>query len=843
VRGRKTPLMDIPWSALGLGQFVAIAGDGSAFFREGAHVRKAALPNDPTVLRVTYGEAVEHGIPNLDLSLLYRGLFPCEPDHGLASACAARGIAHRSKAAAVSVGKLLLCVVTEAATLDRGMLQLLGYLCGGAVQDLLLGLATLPIPAEPEEEGISRSAAAPKKERGWAAEDDVLGPNGLIARQLPPHEVRRGQLDMAGAVAETLRLGGALCVEAGPGTGKTFAYLVPALVHLEAERASRVVVCTRTKQLQEQVFRKDLPFLASLMSSEVATAILKGRENYLCLRRWEILVREMSDGLERERLTSLASLGRWVFDTETGDIEENSAFLAQDDARELWSRLGDSPTSCAGSFCPHVDECFSIRARRLARKADLVVVNHSLLLSDAAAGGVVLGKYTRLIVDEAHAFEATARLAFTATLSEARVERVADELGPGRSGRRHGWFDRLSLPPEQSHAAAAGEATALVRSLAVRVVQAVATRIVDDRRGSLPELSAVAEELAALRSALRRWEILVEETIERVRGEPELAREGEGGLAAIGELVHVCDVLAAPAVDNTVHWYEWEFGRLALHVTPLDVAPILEVRVYQGIESMILTSATLSLGGDFTYLKESLGLPHAFDPVRTAVVESPFQYENLMRILLPSGLPSVLADPGAYADALASLLVELHRALGRNGLVLFTSYDLLFEVRKRIHERVPTLAQGVDGSRTALLERFRREPQGMILLGTDSFWEGIDLPGEELEYVVVTRLPFAVPTDPVFAALSLELSRRGKDAFLDLALPQAVLRLRQGVGRLIRTRTDRGVVILTDERIRTKLYGRRFAEALPVPVESVASARDAAREAARWFDGRGPELT
>ncbi len=844
MRRRRVPLMGIAWSALGLGQFVAVAGDGSAFFREGAHVREAAALDDPTVLRVTYGEAVEHGIPNLDLSLLYRGLFPCEPDHGLASACAARGIAYRSKTAAVAVGELLLCVVAEAATLDRGMLQLLGYLCGGAVQDLLLGLATLPIPAEPEEKGkaTSRLAQTPK-ERGWVAEDDVLGPNGLIARQLPTHEVRRGQLDMAGAVAETLRLGGALCVEAGPGTGKTFAYLVPALVHLEAERASRVVVCTRTKQLQEQVFRKDLPFLASLMSSEVATAILKGRENYLCLRRWEILVREMSDSLERERLASLASLGRWVFDTETGDIEENSAFLAQDDARELWSRLGDSPTSCAGSFCPHVEECFSIRARRLARKADLVVVNHSLLLSDAAAGGVVLGKYTRLIVDEAHAFEATARLAFTATLSEARVERVVDELGPGRSGRRHGWFDRLSLPPEQNQAAAAGVASALVRSLTVRVVQAVATQVIDDRRGPLPGLSAVAEEVAALRSALRRWEILVEETIERLRDEPELAREGEGGLAAIGELIHVCDVLAAPAADNTVHWYEWEFGRFALHVTPLDVAPILEARVYQGIESIILTSATLSLGGDFAYLKESLGLSHAFDPVRTAVVESPFQYENLMRILLPSGLPSVLVDPGAYAEALASLLVELHRALGRNGLVLFTSYDLLFEVRKRIHDRVPTLAQGIDGSRTALLERFRREPQGMILLGTDSFWEGIDLPGEELEYVVVTRLPFAVPTDPVFAALSLELSRRGKDAFLDLALPQAVLRLRQGVGRLIRTRADRGVVILTDDRIRTKPYGRRFADALPVRVENVASVRDAAREAARWFERADPELT
>jgi ATP-dependent DNA helicase DinG len=227
--------------------------------------------------------------------------------------------------------------------------------------------------------------------------------------------------------------------------------------------------------------------------------------------------------------------------------------------------------------------------------------------------------------------------------------------------------------------------------------------------------------------------------------------------------------------------------------------------------------------------------------VRTAVVESPFHYEKLMRILLPADFPPVSADSGAYADALASLLVELHDALDRNGLVLFTSYELLFEVRERIHSRVPTLAQGVDGSRSALLERFRRERGGCLLLGTDSFWEGVDLPGEELEYVVVTRLPFAVPTDPVFAALSEELERRGIDAFTHLALPQAVLRLRQGVGRLIRTAADRGVVVVTDDRIRTKSYGRRFSEALPVRVETLATASAVAREAVRWFENASDE--
>jgi ATP-dependent DNA helicase DinG len=826
----------LPLAALGLSRFVAVCGSDAALFRDGAHDRGASIPEDPALLRVTYGESVE-GCPNLDLHLLYRSLFPCEPDHSLDSACDALGVTLRVRTPALSVGTLLLRVLGEAAGLDPEMLQLVAYLCGGSAHDVLLGLVALARPADPGPGESDSAAPAARPRTEWATPGDVLGADGLLARELATHEVRRGQLDMASEVETTLRGGGALCAEAGPGTGKTFAYLVPALALLEDETSPRVVVCTRTKQLQEQIFYKDLPFLASRMGARASTALLKGRENYLCLRRWEVVVREMSEGFERGQLSSLAPLARWVFDTETGDIEENSAFLAQEGAWELWGRLADSPTTCSGSFCPHVDECFSMRARRRARKADLVVVNHSLLLSDAAAGGVILGKYGHLIVGEAHSLEATARLAFTATLSETRVEHVADNLGPGRGGRRSGWFDRLPLAPEEADLHGATEAVNHVRLLAVRAIRAVAARVGEERRGSLPAALEADVELAALRAALRHWELLVEEVIERLRGEPELVREGEGGLAAIGELVSVCERLTSPPAENVVHWYEREFGRLAFHITPLDVAPILQQRVYSGLESIVLTSATLSAGGDFSYLVESLGLEGSFASVRTAVVESPFRYEDLMRILLPSDIPPVSADTEAYADALACLLVGLHSALDRNGLVLFTSYELLHEVRERIHRRVPTLAQGVDGSRSALLERFRRERRGCLLLGTDSFWEGVDLPGEELEYVVVTRLPFAVPTDPVFAALSAELERRGRDAFTHLALPQAVLRLRQGVGRLVRTSADRGVVIVTDDRIRTKAYGREFAKALPVPVEVVPSISGTIKEAARWFEG------
>lgn len=831
--GRK---VEVPWATLGLARFAAWSGDDVAVFVNGRRA-EGEPSGDGVSPRVTYGPVPRADAETLDLGRLYSCLFPCEPEHSLRSACATLDVALDAERPARSIGELLRAVLAEAAGLDREILQLVGYLCGGAIRDVLLGLVARPPERETEDPVGGEPARTPEPDRtdlGPAA--DVLGAEGPLARSLANYETRSGQLDMAAAVEETLCRGGALSVEAGPGTGKTFAYLVPALLHLRRGDGGRVIVGTRTKQLQDQIFHKDLPFLAARIGG-IEAALLKGRENYLCLRRWETTVREMSDGLERDRLGSLAALGRWVFDTETGDIEENSAFLSQEDAREIWSRLCDLPTTCSGAYCPHVEECFSIRARRRARRADLVVVNHSLLLSDAAANGVILGRYSHLIVDEAHALETAARLAFTATLSEARVDHVADALGPGRGGRRHGWFDRVPIEPGAELFRRAMDAPRVVRGLAQRVVQTIAASVASEKRGPLAAPAPARDELAALRAALRQWELVVEEAIEELRDEPELAHEGEGTLSGIRELDRVCEVLGRPADANSVHWYEREFGRLALHVTPLDVAPILASRVYETIDSLVLTSATLSLGGDFDYLEESLGLRSAFQDVRHEVVASPFPYEELMRVFLPADLPPVSAESDAYAEALAELLVDLHKALDRNGLVLFTSYELLNDVRSCLRDRIPTLAQGIDGSRSAIIERFRREAGGLVLLGTDSFWEGVDLPGEELEYVVVTRLPFAVPTDPVFAALSDELARRGRDPFLHLALPQAALKLRQGVGRLIRTSTDRGVVVLTDDRIRTKSYGRRFAESLPVPIDVVGSAA-LPREAARWFRAR-----
>jgi len=316
--------------------------------------------------------------------------------------------------------------------------------------------------------------------------------------------------------------------------------------------------------------------------------------------------------------------------------------------------------------------------------------------------------------------------------------------------------------------------------------------------------------------------------------DPELKREGEGQLMAVREVSSLLAQLISPPDEETVRWFERDRRGLSIFFTPLEVAPILARSLYPLLEGFVLTSATLSVDGDFGYLLRTLGLDEDV-AVRTVSVASPFSYADSMRLLAPASFPLPTEDGEAYADALAELLNRLARGTGRKGLALFTSYRLLEEVRERLGDDVAVLAQGADGPRSKLIDRFRSHPSGMLLLGTDSFWEGVDLPGEQLEYLVVTRLPFAVPTDPVQSALSRHLLARNHEPFFELSLPRAVLRLRQGVGRLIRTQRDRGVVILTDRRILTKSYGKLFVSSLPTTLRVGQTTEDLVKDAAAWI--------
>jgi len=824
--------MVLRWHDLGLDRFRVVAGGRAADYVAGEAVAPSASESDERSLDVVYpseGEALA-AAGAIDLRLLARVLLPTLRDHHPETVCAHYGICHVSSHEVEALRKLLAALLDEAMSLDREVLGLLARLVPPPLGDLLGRILLQPQTEPPEPVDEAASAAVSEED---VALDAALGPAGPIASAFPSFEVRHGQLDMADAVNRAFRNGGALLVEAGPGTGKTFAYLIPAILHLRRDRSARLVVSTRTKQLQEQLYHKDLPFLISHLAPELTAALLKGRENYLCLRRWEGLIGELAGSLDHERLAQMAPLCRWLADTETGDIEENTAFLAAPDADRLWRLLCDAPNHCTGAFCPHEEECFTVQARRRARKADLAVVNHSLLLGDLVVDGVVLGKYSHLIVDEAHGLEAVARVAFTRSLSERIVGRFAEEL-MSSSRRRHGWLERLTIPRDDADVERASDLVAAVRRRAGALLQEMDNKLPDERRGSFVSIVDVDGQPGETVIGLEELERALDTLGARLE-DPEVTKELEGHVRATQSLREVVEVLSEPPDDNTVHWFERPNGGMALHATPLDVSRFFERLLYPRIEGLVLTSATLSVAGEFDFLRRSLGLTDDVFDVESCVVESPFAYEDRMRVVVPTYLPAVDGSTEAVADALASLVSKLAVRLDRKGLVLFTSYRLLHAVHERIEPGIATLAQGVDGPRSKLIERFRDHHGAGLLLGTESFWEGVDLPGAELEFLVVTRLPFPVPTDPILAALGARVAAEGRDAFFDLSLPLAVLKLRQGVGRLIRTQEDHGVVVLTDQRVVRRSYGRRFVDSLPVPVVTMSGEEELVGDAERFF--------
>jgi len=839
--------MQIPWDRLGLARFRVVADDEAdvAYFVDGTGSRTspartpenppASNADAPTELTISFAppEGNDEALL-LDVQRLSQLVAPTLSDHSLVALCLHYGVEAESGPSAGDLGEVFLAIVSEACSLDKDVVSLLAQLEEEPLSGLFGRILLLPRielqASQSDAEGVADPGPADARadagsNGGWLDDD------GWVSQSLPTFERRDGQIRMSKEVAETFTSGGSLVVEAGPGTGKTFAYLIPAIERLARGDDARVIISTRTKQLQEQLFYKDLPFLLARRGKGLKVALLKGRENYLCLRRWEILIRELSEGLERHKLRLLAPLARWLWETETGDIEENTAFHAQPGAPELWARLCDSHLHCVEPFCPLSNDCLSTKARRKARAADLAVVNHSLLLNDLGVARRVLGPYSHLIVDEGHSLEESARSAFTATLAPRVIDRLADELTPSRR-RRVGFIRRAETSSEAERRAT--NLVAAMRGGAESVFRALGSDLPPDRRGEMPRLGRESvERVDRLRSVVDDLELAIEDIVDGL-DDPELKREGEGQLMAVRELGGLLERLISPPDEETVRWFERDRRGLSIFFTPLEVAPILARSLYPLIESFVLTSATLSVDGDFGYLLRTLGLDEE-NAVRTVSVASPFSYADSMRLLAPANFPLPTEDGESYADALAELLNHLARETRRKGMVLFTSYRLLEDVRARLAADVAVLAQGVDGPRSKLIDRFRRHVGGMVLLGTDSFWEGVDLPGEQLEYLVVTRLPFAVPTDPVQSALSRRLLAQDHEPFFELSLPRAVLRLRQGVGRLIRTQRDRGVVILTDRRILTKSYGKLFVSSLPTALQVDPTPRRLVESAASWI--------
>ena len=601
---------------------------------------------------------------------------------------------------------------------------------------------------------------------------------------------------MADAVERNLDRGGTLVVEAGTGIGKTLAYLVPVLLS-----GQRSIISTGTKTLQDQLFFRDLPLVRETLGLNIQPALLKGRANYLCLHRMQLA---RTDGRlpTREAVAELESLVDWSARTVNGDL--SIAGVVSEDSG-LMPLVTSTTDNCLGSECPQFEDCFVARARREAQQADVVVVNHHLLFADMAIKqsgfGEVLPGAEAFIIDEAHQAPETASRFFSVSLSARQVEDLCRDFLAESSG--------------------VSGAMAVLRHPVAECLQKL-KEIQSSVAERMPERGSWSELLAddPVRTALQQLDQAIAELSGAVGELSGSARGVDGCIERLADLQAGFDRFDAPLSGDEVRWFEKRGRGFALNITPLEVSSVFNAFRETVDAAWLFTSATLAVGGDFGHFTGQMGLADA----DTLQLESPFDYPRNARLWLPSGLPEP-RDP-KFLQALLDEIVPLLCASRGRAFLLFTSHRALREVRGSLAERIPfpLFVQG-EQPRSILLEEFRQSGEG-VLLGTASFWEGVDVIGDALSLVVIDKLPFAAPDDPVIEAKSDLLRREGGNPFIQLYLPQAVISLKQGAGRLIRDVNDRGLLVLCDTRIRTRSYGRTFLASLP-PMAPVSDRQEA----------------
>ena len=673
---------------------------------------------------------------------------------------------------------------------------------------------------------------------------------------LPNFEERAEQQEMTSAVADAFSDETPLIVEAGTGTGKSLAYLIPAAQHALGS-GDRVIVSTATINLQDQLLRNDLPAVKALVDrpgSDLKGCQLKGRRNYLCLSRFQAL-RMTGPQNEAEALLA-ARILIWLITTTTGDRSELRLTSREE---VIWGRLSADGADCTASTSPFVVDgtCFLQRARKEAEASHIVVVNHSLLLTNVAAGGQAIPPYERLIIDEAHHLEeeATRRFGFTAGERELkemldRCEALAPQVQTGLKALT------LALGPHTELTTAARDvrqAVAAVRARLEEFSELLVGFLSSHGEGGRDEPRMLITRGARAQPDWSDIEIGWENLNLTLRRLAFTLEQQQTGLTAegAGEMVNV-EILRAE-VDLLLQEVQGRANGLALGIehddperivwlerarsdgtpivswVPLAVDEVLQDRLYADLRTLVLTGATLASGDDFSYLQQRLGLMDA----TTQALGSPFQYDRAALVLLPSNIPEP-SEPG-YLQHVATAVTEMATASKGRGLILFTSHaslrtvhDMAVEPLRK--EGIVALAQGVDGSPRQLVRALQSTPN-CVVFGTSSFWEGVDIPGEALSLLVITRLPFNVPTEPVFAARSATY----EDPFREYTLPQSVLRFKQGFGRLIRSRTDRGVFAVLDRRVTSRDYGRAFVDALPKCTNKIVPLRSMPNEVRQWL--------
>ncbi|TAK20995.1 MAG: DEAD/DEAH box helicase [Chloroflexota bacterium] len=821
---------------------------------------------DLDALRGAGANMVNHALDTHELASI---MLPGLASYALGSVASHLGIArstnHRALGDAQTTHRVFRALTARVKALDRSILREIVDLTRPTLWSLAPIFAAIDDEVAPTGGTTIRDAIAAKVGVGAASLDAFVarverpplvaqataGPidiestvalargHGPLGRAIDDFAERPQQIAMLRAVCEQFGSGGQLLVEAGTGTGKSLAYLLPAIRHSVAT-GERVVVSTNTINLQEQLVHKDLPRIQVALPDAFTFTALKGRQNYLCFQRWAAMRRRTD--LSLSEIVTLVKVLVWLPTTESGDVSELNLL---DDERQIWSRLNAASDSCTPRRCAAIGHrgCFIHYARERAAASHVTVVNHSLLLSDMAVDNKVIPDYRYLIVDEAHHLEdqATSQLGFTATLGS--VAAYLDILAHTSSERRSGIINEIG------HHLRGADVSNAVQSEIERVAQELSSRVENARAAAIDFFATVSavfrtdertggESRVRITKATRAqssferidtgWDNLAiafaEVHTATTRLETHLQSLESSGLleyeALMGALAGATRVnaqlresiggLVVGSDSNSVTWVTITPTDVSLNVAPLLVGDLLQESLFAKKAATILTSATLTTNGDFTYINRRLGIPDA----TTLAVGSPFDYEAAALLCLPTDIPE--PDNPRYGQDLARSLIDVSIQAGGRTLILFTSHAQLrqtfFAIRARLErQNILVLGQGIDGtSRRHLTTAFATNPR-TVLLGTASFWEGVDIAGDALSVLAIAKLPFPVPSDPIVSARS-ELF---DEPFMEFSVPSAILRFKQGFGRLIRSTNDRGVVICYDRRIATKRYGELFLRSLP----------------------------
>jgi len=783
---------------------------------------------------------------------------------------------HRAEADTLNTGRIFVKLVEEAMKYNLDTLQIINFVMQGTnapnkklFQDIgkRLLLKTSKITAKtPKIDWKANTNIFGQRDETFSEDqspteicEKYFGAKGELASELKDFEPRPQQQQMAEIILKSLKTGTSAMIEAGTGVGKSLAYLVPAAIWLNIknnsknnEEQTRFVIATNTKTLQEQIFFKEIPFIFRKLKIPFKAVLLKGRSNYVCLTRWKSFIAELEHKTQPYDRVAILPIIIWLQHTKTGDISENNGFSLKQNWR-LWKEICSEPGYCTTNACKKDNGCYLGKIRQQAVFADIVIVNHSLLFADAAAENIILPGYTDLIIDEAHNIEKNAYTFFASSINYYTFNYLLNDIISSGSTKTGLLTDikQISNQAKVQHKIILDieNVTELIENLRLTLISffkniasTLAMRISENEKRFgvkkryknfdlefprqkektgqfINEITSLIENLFKLISKLDKllpeFPLVFDQIIVNMKNTIGNLEQYKSNLT----------ILTDSNDSDMVFWYEMDGKNseksIEISCTPLNISETLYENLFKNLHSAILTSATLQISNSFDYLKQRTGVSYLDnDLLNMYAVGSPYSYADQMKF--------ITYHPGngqfSNYNTTSSLLVKLSERTEKGILVLFTSYGALRSVYQKVFHHykkmgIKLLAQGYGTSRTALLDQFREEKKS-VLFGTDSFWEGVDVVGDALQILIIDKIPFAVPSEPIVEANREEIQNQGKNAFMDYYLPEAILKFRQGVGRLIRSSTDSGIIIFLDNRIDTKRYGNMLKNSLPVETET-----------------------